>query len=174
MTLARLNALQCNSDRALCGECIHPALQLRHFILVCMQMWSCDCSDCSHGRELARLHAFVPLQTVTARQICNPVCVSDSGPQYTCVQPGRKYLDDNSSDVEGHQRVCCHEEIKQSADMLEIVHAVSKPGYEPSQGKEGRHFCSSQLVMHFSISLYIGSILYAAGKVVSQSDHYML
>ncbi|KAA6419408.1 MAG: photosystem II reaction center Psb28 [Trebouxia sp. A1-2] len=66
----------------------------------------------------------------------------------------------------GHQRVCCHEEIKQAADMLEIVHAVSEPGYEPPQGKEWRHFCSSQLVMHFSISLYIGSILYAARTMV--------
>lgn len=103
--------------------------------------------------------------------MCNPFCVSDMMGHSTGVcSLDNEYLDDNSSDVEGHQRVCCHEEIKQAADMLEIVHAVSEPGYEPPQAKEWRHFCSSQLVMHFSISLFIGSILYAA----SQSDHYIL
>ena len=131
--------------------------------------------DCSHGRDLARLHATVPFQTVTARQLCNTLCVSDMMGHGTGVcSLDNEYLDDNDSDVEGHQRVCCHEEIKQAAGMLQVVHAVSEPGYEPSQGKEGRHFCSSQLVMHFSISLYIGGILYAARTVVSQSDHYIM
>ena len=135
----------------------------------------CDFSDCSHGRDLARLHATVPLQTATARQICNTVCVKDmTGHSTGMCSLDSEYLDDYSSDVERHQRVCCHEEIKQAADVLEVVHAVSKPRYEPSQGKEGRHFCSSQLVMHLSISLYIGSILYAARTVVSQSDHYIM
>ena len=65
-----------------------------------------------------------------------------------------KHLDDNGSDIEGHERVCCHEEVKQAADMGQVVHAVRKPGDEPTQGKEWRYFCCSQLVMYLLISLH--------------------
>ena len=65
-----------------------------------------------------------------------------------------RHLDDDGSDIEGHERVCRHEEVKQAADVSQIVHAVRKPGDEPTQGEEGRYFCGSQLVMYLLISLH--------------------
>ena len=73
--------------------------------------------------------------------------------QQACVRCCR-HLDDDGSDIEGHERVCRHEEIEQAADVSQVVHAVSKPGDEPTQGEEWRNFCSSQPVMYLLISLH--------------------
>ena len=46
-----------------------------------------------------------------------------------------------------------NKEVKQAADLLQVIYAVGKPGDEPAQGKVGRHFCAGQMVMDLFISL---------------------
>lgn len=50
--------------------------------------------------------------------------------------------------------MCSDKEVKQAADLLQVIYAVGKPGDEPAEGKIGWHFCTGQMVMDFFISLY--------------------